>query len=270
MRENVRRLVAALMVAWLFLTRVPLLTRWSRWAGVDETPFYRSVPFFPWIGLVLGGLAMLADAGLGLFFSPFLSALLLVVLFVVLTGGLHLDGWMDTADGLLSGREREKVLAIMKDSRVGAFGALALVLLLLLKWGGLAELGTNRGPLLLLMPAAGRVAMTGCVLFWPDARSGQGIGSMFRPGPEEGGKIRRLRFWSLFSMFAAGLVIGLICGIGAFAVFCFAVAFGWFMAGRIARRLGGLTGDVYGAVNEAVEVAAVYFYLVLMTAVERW
>lgn len=252
------------MVAWLFLTRLPLPSRWIRWAGAEETPFFRSVPFFPWIGLALGALLWAADRALNAFVSPHLSALLLVVLLILLTGGIHLDGWMDTADGLLSGRDREKMLTIMKDSRVGAFGVLALVVLMLLKWEGLAELGTNRGPLLLLMPVAGRAAMTGCVLFWPDARSGRGIGSLFHPSSEGGSGSRRLRAWGCLSMLAASSFVLVLTGPWGWITFWLAVAGGWLMASRIARRLGGLTGDVYGAVNEAVEVAAVYVYLLLL------
>ncbi len=262
--DTIRQWVASWMVAWLFLTRVPLPTGWCRWAKTEEIPLYRTVVFFPWVGLVLGGILWLADTGLRLFFSPFLSALFLVVLLVVLTGGLHLDGWMDTADGLLGGRDRERALAIMKDSRVGAFGVLALVLLLLLKWGGLAELGGVRGPLLLLMPVAGRVAMTGCVLFWPDARSGRGIGSLFHASSAAEATRRRRRLWGWVSMLSASGIVGVICGLVGWLTLWTAVAFGWWMAARIAGRLGGLTGDVYGAVNEAVEVAAVYGFLLIM------
>lgn len=261
----VRQWVTAFLVAWLFLTRLPLPSRLCRWFGAHETPFFRSVPFFPWVGLVLGGLLLAADAVLGWLFSPLLSALLLVVLLVVLTGGLHLDGWMDTADGLFSGRDRERILSIMKDSRVGAFGVLALVLLLLLKWGGLVELGNERGPLLLLMPVAGRIAMSGCVLFWPDARAGGGMGSLFH-APTEAEKQRFRPPWrGVVSMLAASLVIWAVTGLIEWLVLWLAVAGGWVMASRIARRLGGLTGDVYGAVNEAVEVMALYVY-VLMTS----
>jgi len=255
----------------LFLTRLPLPSRWCRWAGTEETAFFRSVPFFPWVGLVLGGLIWAADPVLRWAFSPLLSALLLIALLVVLTGGLHLDGWMDTADGLLSGRERERVLAIMKDSRVGAFGVLAVVLLLLLKWGGLAELGADRGPLLLLMPVAGRMAMTGCVLFWPDARSGEGIGSLFHQPDGGGKKFGRQRLWGGWvSMFAVSLIILALTGVWGWLTLWAAVACGWFMAARIARRLGGLTGDVYGAVNEAAEVAAVYLYVPMTFMAAFW
>ncbi len=255
-------MLACVTVAWLFLTRIPLPDWWSQWVGAQQVAFYQTVPLFPFIGLSLGGLLWLADLGISQMVSPLLSGLLLMVLLIVMTGGLHLDGWMDTADGLLSGRERERILEIMKDSRVGGLGVLALVCLLLLKWGGLTELAGERGPLLLLMPVAGRLAMMGCILFWPDARRGEGIGSLFHRENVKG--VRERRQWRSAvwcSMVIVSLLVTVCSGIWGFVAMWAAVLFGWAWARWLARRLGGLTGDVYGAVNELVEVVAIYVYL---------
>jgi cobalamin 5'-phosphate synthase/cobalamin synthase len=259
---GVKKMLASLTVAWLFLTRIPLPGWWSGWAGAQQVAFYQTVPFFPLVGLALGGLLWLADLGVSQVFSPLLSSLILVVLLVVMTGGLHLDGWMDTADGLLSGRDRQRMLEIMKDSRVGGLGALALVCLLLLKWGGLAELTEGRGPLLLIMPVAGRVAMMGCILFWPDARQGGGLGSLFHQANVKSERERRRwRFSVWCSMLVISLLVTACCGGRGLLVMWLAVLIGWAWARRVARRLGGLTGDVFGAVNELVEVVVVYTYL---------
>ena len=133
------------LIGLQFLTRIRLVNQ-TEWTAED---FGRSTRFFPLVGLVLGicyaSAAWLLVYTKGLFGMQALPTALLLILPLVLTGGLHADGFMDTADGVFSGRERERKLEIMKDSRVGSFGVVSFVLLmfvtttaLVLPWGTLA------------------------------------------------------------------------------------------------------------------------------------
>ena len=118
------------IAAFQFLTRLPIPVQ------IDYTDrvFRRSAIFYPLVGFVIGFFLLLAGEGLALCLPAMPAAVLLLGFWVVLTGGLHLDGLMDTADGILSHRPREQMLEIMKDSRVGAMGVIVGVLHLLLKF----------------------------------------------------------------------------------------------------------------------------------------
>jgi adenosylcobinamide-GDP ribazoletransferase len=117
-------MLRALACAILFLTRIPL-PRFT----LDASDFARSSGFFAWVGALLAALLWIASALLTPALGARLSALLLIVLWVAITGGLHLDGLADTVDGVSGGRsERARTLEIMRDSRIGSHGAVALVL----------------------------------------------------------------------------------------------------------------------------------------------
>lgn len=122
--------LAACAAAFQFLTRLPVPVTLQ----YDHAMFRRSVVFYPLVGAVLGLLLSLGGLLLQSFLPPAAAAALMLLLWVAMTGALHLDGLMDTADGILSHRSREQMLEIMKDSRVGAMGVVACVLLLLIKW----------------------------------------------------------------------------------------------------------------------------------------
>lgn len=166
---------------------------------------------------------------------------------------------MDTADGVLSHRSRERMLEIMKDSRVGAMGVTAAILLLLLKASLLAELiGSERDwlfPVLVAASCLGRVAMSFAIAIWPPARKDEGIGSMFN-----GVNYVRIGFGCVWTVVFAGVSLlfneinhlqRLLIIVASLLLMLLIV--GWL--GRwLSRKLGGLTGDTYGAINETVEV----------------
>jgi len=222
----------------------------------DERNLGRSGIFFPLVGLILGGLLLIINILAGLLFPPAAQAAAVLVGLVALTGGIHLDGFMDTMDGVFSGRPREKKLEIMRDSRVGAFGALAAFCLLLFKFSLLTGLaGPGAFPALLLMTVTGRWSMTYAIARFPYAR-GEGMGTLFRRYTGA----RELAVASATALLAAagaggpgGVIILLASALLAHIICC-----------GFNRALGGLTGDTYGALNELLEVFVLALYLPLI------
>lgn len=202
------------------------------------------LPWFPLVGLLLGGLLALLDSFASRWWSPAVVAVLDVVLLAVMTGAFHLDGLGDTADGLFSHRTREKALEIMKDSRIGAMGVVALGSVLALKWAGISGLNDHRSLLLILVPAYARGGILAAMRCLEYGRPGGGTGLPFFTR-----KPAARHFWAL----AAAMLLSL--GLGPMAL-RLNVGFVLLTAGVIAyykRRLGCVTGDMLGAMTEATE-----------------
>jgi adenosylcobinamide-GDP ribazoletransferase len=141
------------MAALRFLTVIPLPGK----IGTSEEELAHAVPFFPIVGLLLGCMAVPVAKIVFILLPPLPAALLTVLLLLGFSGGLHLDGLADTADGFFSARSTERMLEIMKDSSIGTMGAIALILVLLLKTACLASLNDHILSAVFLMPLAGRV-----------------------------------------------------------------------------------------------------------------
>ncbi|MFC4766501.1 adenosylcobinamide-GDP ribazoletransferase [Effusibacillus consociatus] len=236
-----RSIVREWRMAIEFLTRIPLPQ--SGQADFDENAFIRSVRWYPYIGLLIGAILAAFSYVFFTWLPPHAASVLLVIAGIVVTGGLHLDGLMDTADGLLSGRDRERKLAIMKDSRVGAMGVIAFVCLFALKWALFSAVGKHNPLLLLMMPAIGRTAMVGAIAGYPPARQeGMGVHLAGRVSSSQLALATSVLILPLLFWQVKGFVIICICWL----------AF-WWMARIIARSLGGLTGDTYGAICEVLE-----------------
>jgi adenosylcobinamide-GDP ribazoletransferase len=229
-------------LAWRLLTAIPI-------PFVPDTPSPspgRAAGYFPLVGFILGWLLAGAGYGLYVFLPEALAAALLLALWAGLTGLLHLDGFMDSCDGLLPPREPARRLEIMKDSRVGAFGVVGVILLLLIKFNALASLPTDyRLPILVTTPVLARWAMTWAMARYPLARS-EGLSVFFSTGlgwPQ-------LLFASAVAIAVALLWLGWLGGL--------LLGVAWLTTTLIARlalaRLSGLTGDVYGAICEVVEM----------------
>jgi len=226
-----------------FLTFIPLPAREASWEEVG-----RGTAYFPLVGALLGSILVLADTLLGKIWSRLLVSAVLVVLWVILTGGLHLDGLADTVDGLRGGRGREERLAIMRDSRLGAFGGVAIFCLLALKLAFVNELDPAwHGRGLLLAPTLGRWAMVYGIWAFPSARPG-GTGSIFK----EHSGLRELVLATMLALVVAlSLSLFHLWGLAILSGLWLAVALlGW----TLTRTLGGLTGDTYGALCEVSEV----------------
>jgi adenosylcobinamide-GDP ribazoletransferase len=244
------------VAAFQLLSRIPFPVQ----VPFEESVLRRSVVFYPAVGCVIGLIVVAAGAGLTTVLPESAAAALLTALWLALTGGLHMDGLMDTADGLLSHRSRERMLEIMKDSRVGAMGVMAGVVQLLVKYALLSALlehgWAEAAGLLAAVTVWSRWFMVAAVAFWPYARDGQGMGAMLT-----GVGSRHLLGASLMaaSLSIASLALGgsglrdavALSAAGALA----AGSIGTLVAVRMAGKLGGLTGDTYGAINELLETA---------------
>lgn len=242
--------------AFQLLTRIPIPVQ----LDYNDRLFRRSAVFYPIVGAVLGLLLLVAAILLSLVLPPLPVAVLVLGLWLALTGGLHMDGLMDTADGVLSHRSRERMLEIMKDSRVGAMGVLAGGWQLLLKTAVIYSLleytpDTVCMPALVLAPIWSRTCMVGAIAGWPYARAGEGMGRLMAAVT--------LKEAGLAALLATGLtaaslllVSDIVTAFWHTAVLAaFTIVVGWWIARYIARKLGGLTGDTYGAINELLESA---------------
>jgi adenosylcobinamide-GDP ribazoletransferase len=201
------------------------------------------LPFFPVVGLCIGILLACFDALMGLFWSKTIVSLLDVLFLAGVTGGLHLDGLGDTADGLYGNRPKEKALSIMKDSRIGAMGMIAIFFGLTVKWAGMNGIDTGRMMALAVVPAFSRSSLLFGTRFLAYGRA-EGTGKDFFIS-----QIPWRSFWGLslpafFSLFmgAKGLLM-----IGGFFLLTGGVILFY------KKRINCITGDMLGAMNEICE-----------------
>ena len=239
-----------LLIAIQFLTIVPVRTNFP---GED---FSRATVFFPLTGLLIGAVLGLLYFLTSLYFTHLTAAVMVVLGEIIFTGGLHLDGFMDTVDALASGRDRVATLAIFKDTHTGAKSVLAVFALLLAKIVLLTEIAPPLiYPLLLTMPVLGRWIQVWAMALFPYARKA-GLGTGF---------IGRLGRWhlllaTLFTLLLTGYLHG-IPGLLAMG-FIGIVAHG--SALLLSHRLGGLVGAVYGALSEVGEVLTLLFMAIFI------
>jgi adenosylcobinamide-GDP ribazoletransferase len=236
--------------AWQLLTVLPLGQR----EPAMQRPG-RSMAWFPLIGLIIGAMLALFDFLLTHLLPNLPATALLLAAWVAITGGLHLDGFIDCCDGLLVAKPAEQRLEIMKDSRVGAFGVIGAICLLLVKFSALAALAPgDRVNWLLVIPVLSRWTMVWAAWGYPLARS-DGFAAWFRQGLA----------WphTLVAGSTALLVALLVGGLGGLASFAAIWLFALVFAIWVQRRIPGLTGDVYGALNEMAEVVGLLLATVL-------
>jgi adenosylcobinamide-GDP ribazoletransferase len=250
-------MLTALLEAIRFLTLIPLPFMPPTTGDDYEKTIARSMAWFPMVGLLIGAIGCAAGLAAGALWNDLARAVVVVVVIGLVTSGLHLDGLSDTFDAVMSWRPRERKLEIMKDSRIGAMGALALIAVILLKIVFVAAAGDGWWRAILLATALGRWADLYGIFFFPAAREG-GLGRNFR------NFTRRSDF-----AFATGQMIVIVAGVSVvglapttwpLALARSAAACGLVLLTahvvftRWTRALGGLTGDTYGAMCEIAEV----------------
>jgi adenosylcobinamide-GDP ribazoletransferase len=246
-------------VKWDPLLALEFLTviRVRRWHAAEAADLARAQAFYPAVGLVLGGVLLVMDIVLDGTLPAGVLAAVLVAALALATRGLHLDGLADTFDGLLGGRDRSQRLEIMRDPRIGSFGATALVLVLLVKWSAIAALESPlRRPALLLAPTLARYAMVVVVAATPYARR-DGLGAGYRAGA---------RGATLILATGTVLVAGVaLYGAGGLALALLATGIALGVGWWATTLAGGSTGDVYGAVCELTEAA-----ILLAVVASQW
>ncbi len=206
----------------------------------------RMVVYFPLVGLMIGVLLSILDRGFMMLWSAPVAGLLDVIFLIAVTGAFHLDGLGDTADGLYGRRSREAALAIMKDSRIGVMGLIAVVCCLAVKWAGISGLEQHRHLLLVVIPVYSRSAILFGLRFLPYGRSEGGTGRAFFEH-----KPTAVGFAGVLIPLALSIFLGWR-GLLLIAVF-FILVFSILLAYR--RKINGITGDMLGAMTEIIEAA---------------
>jgi len=238
MHQSIKDFREHLLAAIQFITILP--------AGKPRYKPREMIAYFPLTGLLLGLILALFDALVCLAWSAPIAAVLDVILLAVLTGALHLDGLGDTADGLLGHHTRERALEIMKDSRIGAMGLVAIICCLALKWAGLSGLTENRFLFLILVPAWARSGMLFGIKYLPYGRPGGGTGHDLFSEPLQ---------WIDFRWLLPMVVITLIAGRGGIGLLVTFIILTTLMVGYLGKRMGCITGDMMGAMTEVLEAA---------------
>jgi adenosylcobinamide-GDP ribazoletransferase len=236
-----------LLTAFNLMTTIPLPTS-KDWQTGDSG---RASVWYPFVGLVIGGLTWLTWMGATRLFPPLVAGILTLIVWVALTGGLHLDGLADCCDGLLASTTVERRLEIMKDPRLGTFGGIGLVLTLLLKAAVLSSLTPQSALGILLAASLARWCILPAGLL-PLARP-SGMGADFKAG---------FRPWFIAASAIIPLTLSIILGTrGIISLFLGLLAAALVL--RLAKsRINGVTGDVFGMTVEVVEVVLLLAFVI--------
>jgi adenosylcobinamide-GDP ribazoletransferase len=235
----------SLRIAFGLMTTLPVKLP-DDWSAGDSG---RAAVWYPLVGLVIGALTWLTWKGATFLFPPLVTGIITLVVWVALTGGLHLDGLADCCDGLFASVAPERRLEIMKDPHVGAFGVIGLILILFLKAAALAALTPVSSFGILLAASFARWCILPAGLL-PLARP-SGMGSDFAAGFQ-----RSFMIWAaIIPLILAILpgrrgILSSVAGLGAAGLVL------WLAKSRI----GGVTGDVFGMVVEIVEVVVLLIF----------
>jgi adenosylcobinamide-GDP ribazoletransferase len=227
--------------ALTFLTILPSPKKYS----ADHEKLGESAVWFPLVGVFIGGITALAFLGFQLFLPSTLASVFTVLVWIVLTGGLHLDGLADCMDGMLNSSSADRRIEIMKDPRIGTFGAVGLVFIILLKVAAVHELELRSTWIAIPMAAC----LARWLLLWAGSQKmarRDGLGASYQLG---------IRPWYLVFTGIFPLILVFIAGLPGLVAAVFACLSAFTMSVLARARLGGMTGDVLGCIVEVTEVA---------------
>lgn len=233
--KAIKRLVLMLQ----FFTRIPINIRLS--AKAED--YGKGLVFAPFVGLIIGSILAAAAYLLLFIFPKSLAAAITLVLYIIITGGLHLDGLGDTFDGLFSNRSKERILEIMRDSRVGTNAVLAVISVILLNYAALSQISSTYFlRIIILMPMAGRIGSLIGAAFSEYARSGEGLGKSFIDYC--GGKevIWGLLIYTVISLLTFDYKLWIILALPP--------VISYLLIKYLSSKVGGATGDILGAICE--------------------
>ncbi|MGM0446341.1 MAG: adenosylcobinamide-GDP ribazoletransferase [Bacillota bacterium] len=230
------------LIALQFITTLPVKGK----LDYSEKNIASSMLYYPLVGTIIGIILVVINLILSKILPDLVVNILLIITWITLTGGIHLDGLSDSFDGLFGGKDKQRILDIMHDSTVGVYGVLALVLIILLKLTLLIELPLQvKNMILITVPTISRFSMILAVYLFPYARK-EGFGKAYNLYLTK----KHVLAASLWTLFLAAVLLfwqGLVLMIVAF--------FSVLIIGKyITNRIDGLTGDNYGAINEIIEV----------------
>lgn len=241
-------MIKGLIVGLQFLTRLPININMD----FNEDNIGRSTFFFPYIGMLLGLISFIPYYFIG-DYSVTVASFLSLFTMILLTGGLHLDGVSDTVDGFFSSRDRERTLEIMADSRIGAFGVLSLILLLQFKYIVLSSFVNKNSVFIALVLSMGNARFTSLIqIAYKKMIKPGGMGDMIHSS--HNGKFvvfGMVSYIALLLLLNPKYLIPLIGAILTGEVISFATY----------KKLGGFTGDLYGAVVEISEAISLLVFL---------
>jgi len=241
-------------LAWNFLTCLPLGSK----NKITPTELSQAMAFFPIVGLAMTVFPAIFVLICYPFLSPLLGSLIITLIFIFVTRGLHLDGLADTVDGLSGGKDKKEILAIMRDSHIGSMGAIALFFLISFKVALLNEIWVNADKVnllkaIFLFPVMGRWSLVSTAWLLPYARKEEGVGEVFA-------KEITIKEWLLSTLFA-GVIAFFTLKFYALLFLPLVFLTSLFFIKYFKRKVGGVTGDVFGAVNELVEAASLGYIL---------
>lgn len=233
--------------ALMFFTRIPCPT----WVPYSEDRLNQAARYFPWVGLVVGGVGAAVFWGAYLIFPLPIALLLSMATTIYVTGAFHEDGFADLCDGFGGGWGKEQVLTIMKDSRLGTYGAVGLVFILALKWMALAEIVPQQIPWLLVIGHTLSRFVSATFLYTHDYVQADRQ-SKAKPLAVRmtGGELRIAAVGGLLPWLLGVILIEPWWGLAIVPV----LTARWWLGRLFVRRLGGYTGDCLGAAQQVTEV----------------
>ncbi|ERM91579.1 cobalamin synthase [Caldanaerobacter subterraneus subsp. yonseiensis KB-1] len=243
----------ALILSIQFMTGIPIPIN----IDVKEDKIYKIASYFPIVGLLIGSILYIAYLLLKDLFSREIVMTFLVAFSYILTRGMHIDGLADTFDGLFSNKEREKILEIMKDSRLGTNGVLALVFMVILKILFLSDIRQSLlFSALLVSPVIARLSVVFSIAISKSARGGKGLGGLLL----ERAGLREFVIALLISIMEGYFVMPLRSFLILIAI---SLAFTSIASAYISRKIGGMTGDTLGLVIELNELLAFIYFSII-------